>query len=138
MAEVVLKGVSKKFGQDIGIADMSLVIPDGAFVVLLGPTGAGKTTTLRVISGLEAPDEGEILIDGRNVVNDTPAQRREEAAAQRRLDTSKRHIDRDPDRALRLLRRIVELHPDTRAAEEARGLIKQLESAEDRLVPLHD
>lgn len=75
MAEVVLKGVSKKFGQDIGIADMSLVIPDGAFVVLLGPTGAGKTTTLRVISGLEAPDEGEILIDGRNVVNDTPAQR---------------------------------------------------------------
>jgi len=75
MAEVVLKNLSKSFGSDVGIADVSMTIPDGAFVVLLGPTGAGKTTTLRLISGLEKADAGEIWIGGRNVGSDTPAQR---------------------------------------------------------------
>ena len=81
----------------------------------------------RAIVLLDAPLNEAEAGEG-DAQNDTPAQRREEAAAQRRLDTSKRHIDRDPDRALRLLRRIVELHPDTRAAEEARGLITGIES----------
>jgi len=75
MAEVVLKNLSKSFGSDVGIADVSMTIPDGAFVVLLGPTGAGKTTTLRLISGLEKADSGEVWIGGRNVATDTPAQR---------------------------------------------------------------
>ncbi|RVT86794.1 ABC transporter ATP-binding protein [Rhodobacteraceae bacterium CCMM004] len=75
MAEVRLTGVTKRFGRDVGIEDVTLTVPDGAFVVLLGPTGAGKTTTLRLISGLETPDAGEIAIGG-HVVNDlTPAQR---------------------------------------------------------------
>ena len=67
MAEVTLKNLSKNFGTDIGVEDISMTIPDGAFVVLLGPTGAGKTTTLRLISGLEQADRGEIWVDGRNV-----------------------------------------------------------------------
>ena len=75
MAEVVLKNVSKRFGDSVAVDDMSLVIPDGSFVVLLGPTGAGKTTTLRLIAGLEAPDGGEIHIGGRPVNRLTPAQR---------------------------------------------------------------
>ena len=75
MAEVTLKNLSKKFGKDIGVEDISMTIPDGAFVVLLGPTGAGKTTTLRLISGLEKADSGEIWVDGRNVGKETPAQR---------------------------------------------------------------
>ena len=75
MAEVILKNLSKSFGKDVGIADVSMVIPDGAFVVLLGPTGAGKTTTLRLISGLEKVDAGEVWIGGRNVATETPAQR---------------------------------------------------------------
>ncbi len=75
MAEVILKNLSKSFGQDVGIEDVSMTIPDGAFVVLLGPTGAGKTTTLRLISGLEKPDQGEVWIGGRNVGSETPAQR---------------------------------------------------------------
>lgn len=53
MAEVELRNVSKSFDKEIGIADVSLTINDGDFVVLLGPTGAGKTTTLRCIAGLE-------------------------------------------------------------------------------------
>jgi multiple sugar transport system ATP-binding protein len=75
MAEVVLKGISKSFGKTPAVQDVSMTIPDGAFVVLLGPTGAGKTTTLRLISGLEKLDAGEISIGGRTVNDETPAQR---------------------------------------------------------------
>lgn len=75
MAEVVLKNLSKSFGADVGVEDVSLTIPDGAFVVLLGPTGAGKTTTLRLIAGLEKADKGEVWIGGRSVGQETPAQR---------------------------------------------------------------
>lgn len=75
MAEVKLSGVSKSFGATHAIQDVDLTIPDGAFVVLLGPTGAGKTTTLRLIAGLEKPESGNIEINGRSVLDDTPAQR---------------------------------------------------------------
>ncbi|WP_187428572.1 Maltose/maltodextrin import ATP-binding protein MalK [Roseobacter fucihabitans] len=75
MAEVILKNVSKSFGKTVAVSDIDMTIPDGAFVVLLGPTGAGKTTTLRLISGLETLDGGEISIGGRVVNGETPAQR---------------------------------------------------------------
>lgn len=75
MAEVELRAVTKAFGADIAVEKMNLTVPDGAFVVLLGPTGAGKTTTLRLIAGLEHPDDGEIRIGGRSVLNETPAER---------------------------------------------------------------
>ena len=75
MADVSLVGLSKKFDQNQALGDVSLTIPNGAFVVLLGPTGAGKTTTLRLIAGLETPDTGDILIDGQSVLADMPAQR---------------------------------------------------------------
>ncbi len=52
-----------------------MTVPDGAFVVLLGPTGAGKTTTLRLIAGLDQPDSGDVSIDGTSVKGLTPAQR---------------------------------------------------------------
>ena len=75
MAEVILKNISKSFGHDVAVNGISMTIPDGAFVVLLGPTGAGKTTTLRLIAGLEKLDQGEISIGGRNVEKESPAQR---------------------------------------------------------------
>ena len=75
MAEVVLSGVGKRFGRQVALDAVDLTIPDGAFVVLLGPTGAGKTTTLRLIAGLDAPDTGDLTIAGRSVLGDTPAQR---------------------------------------------------------------
>jgi multiple sugar transport system ATP-binding protein len=75
MADVVLSGLTKSFGTTRALSDMTMTIADGAFVVLLGPTGAGKTTTLRLIAGLDRPDAGDISIDGRSVLSDTPAQR---------------------------------------------------------------
>jgi multiple sugar transport system ATP-binding protein len=75
MAEVQLENISKSFGNIKALSDINLTIPDGSFVVMLGPTGAGKTTTLRVIAGLDKPDTGSIKIGGQDVNQLTPAQR---------------------------------------------------------------
>jgi multiple sugar transport system ATP-binding protein len=75
MAEIRLDRVSKSFGQTRAIRDLTLAVADGEFVVLLGPTGAGKTTTLRLVAGLEAPDAGAIRIGGREVTREPPAVR---------------------------------------------------------------
>ena len=58
MANVSLRHISKRFGHVDAVRDLSLVVNDGEFVVLLGPSGAGKTTTLRLVTGLERPDAG--------------------------------------------------------------------------------
>ncbi len=75
MAEVILNGVSKSFGEETALDHVSMTVPDGSFVVLLGPTGAGKTTTLRMVSGLDQPDAGTVSIGGRDMAGLTPAQR---------------------------------------------------------------
>ena len=75
MAEVLLNGISKSFAAVAAISDLSLAIADGEFFVLLGPTGAGKTTTLRLIAGLEKADAGSISIAGRAVDGREPAAR---------------------------------------------------------------
>ena len=75
MAEIVLDAVTKRFGTTTAVKELSLAVADGEFVVLLGPTGAGKTTTLRLVSGLETPEEGQIRIAGHDVTNLPPASR---------------------------------------------------------------
>ncbi len=75
MAEVSLKGITKTFGQTQAVKGVDLTIADGEFVVLLGPTGAGKTTTLRLIAGLEKPDTGQLTIGGHDVLGESPAGR---------------------------------------------------------------
>ncbi|MGB7157455.1 MAG: sulfate ABC transporter ATP-binding protein [Tepidisphaeraceae bacterium] len=62
-----VRNVSKRFGAVAAVRDVSLTIPDGELVALLGPSGSGKTTLLRAIAGLEFPDSGTILFDGRDV-----------------------------------------------------------------------
>jgi multiple sugar transport system ATP-binding protein len=75
MAEIRLNGVTRSYGDTVALNDVTMTVPDGAFVVLLGPTGAGKTTTLRIVAGLEQPDAGEIRIAGTTVNDLAPAQR---------------------------------------------------------------
>jgi multiple sugar transport system ATP-binding protein len=75
VAEVKLQNVSRSFGAVRAIRDLSLTVADGEFVVLLGPTGAGKTTVLRLAAGLESPDVGTVSIGGTDMTNAPPAAR---------------------------------------------------------------
>ena len=75
MAEVTLTGVTKTFGDDTALDSLEMTVPDGSFVVMLGPTGSGKTNKLRMVSGLDKPDNGRVMIAGRNMTGLTPAQR---------------------------------------------------------------
>lgn len=75
MAHIELKGISKTFGTHRALKSLDLDIADGEFFVLLGETGAGKTTTLRIIAGLEKPDDGSIFIDGKDATEWGAAER---------------------------------------------------------------
>jgi multiple sugar transport system ATP-binding protein len=75
MATVKLENVTKRFGELIALDDMTLDVQDEEFFVLLGQTGAGKTTTLRCIAGLDKPEEGSIYLDDVRVNEKTPAER---------------------------------------------------------------
>ncbi|HSI59720.1 MAG TPA: ABC transporter ATP-binding protein [Ideonella sp.] len=75
MASVSLRGVTRRFGATTAVDDLSLDIADGEFFVLLGPSGAGKTTTLRLIAGLERADGGQVLIGGQDLTQAYPAER---------------------------------------------------------------
>lgn len=72
---VELKNINKHFGDYKASDNVSFGIEKGKLIGLLGPSGSGKTTILRMIAGLEHPDSGEIIIDGK-VVNDIPASKR--------------------------------------------------------------
>ena len=78
MAEVKLNNVSKRWGSFVGVDNFNLKIRDKEFLVLLGPAGCGKPTTMRMIAGLEDPTEGNVVIDG-NVVNDVEPKDRDVA-----------------------------------------------------------
>jgi multiple sugar transport system ATP-binding protein len=75
MAEIALQGLSKRFGDTQAVDGLSLTVDDGEFVVLLGPTGAGKTTTLRLVAGIEKPEAGHVRIGGRDMTAASPAER---------------------------------------------------------------
>jgi len=75
VANIEVQNLNKCFGDNVALSEVDLSIPDGSFVVLLGPTGAGKTTLLRLIAGLDHPDSGRVVIDGVDCTQRTPAER---------------------------------------------------------------
>lgn len=75
MADVRLEQISKRFGRVTALEDVSFAIRDGEFFVLLGPSGAGKTTTLRVIAGLERQDAGSVFLSDQRVDQQSPPER---------------------------------------------------------------
>jgi spermidine/putrescine transport system ATP-binding protein len=72
---IALEAVTKQFGEHAAVREVSLAIGDGEFFSLLGPSGCGKTTTLRMIAGFVEPDEGRILLQGRDVTTVPPNRR---------------------------------------------------------------
>jgi ABC-type sugar transport system ATPase subunit len=76
MAAITLRHVHKRYpGGAVAVRDLTLDIADGELLVLLGPSGSGKSTVLRLIAGLEAPTDGQVLIDGRDVTAVAPQHR---------------------------------------------------------------
>ena len=69
------KGLAKKFGNFRAVDHVSLDVRAGEFFALLGPSGCGKTTLLRMLAGFETPDEGRILLDGRDIAHVLPHER---------------------------------------------------------------
>jgi len=72
---VKLDGIAKRWNGQLGVEGITLDIPEGSFTALLGPSGCGKSTTLRLLAGLELPDEGQILIDGNDVTTSAASDR---------------------------------------------------------------
>ncbi len=75
MATLDLKHLTKKFGDFTAVSNLNITVEDGEIIALLGESGCGKTTTLRMIAGFSDCDEGEILVDG-NSINKIPAYKR--------------------------------------------------------------
>ncbi len=75
MASVSLRDVVKRYGEHAAVRDLTLEVPDGELLVLVGPSGCGKTTSLRMIAGLEDPDDGRIQIGDRDVTSLPPDER---------------------------------------------------------------
>src|SRR6202451_2707120 len=69
------RNVSKRFGDFVALDDVSVTVADGSLTALLGPSGGGKSTLLRVIAGLERPDSGRVYIDGNDVTGLPPRDR---------------------------------------------------------------
>ncbi|MBO0886164.1 MAG: TOBE-like domain-containing protein [Acidimicrobiales bacterium] len=64
---ITITSVSKRFGDAVALDDVSLDVPDRSLTALLGPSGGGKSTLLRIVAGLETPDSGTVEIDGRDL-----------------------------------------------------------------------
>src|SRR5512139_3009159 len=64
---ITIKNLTKRFGDNAAVNNVSLTVEDGTFLTLLGPSGCGKTTLLRCVAGLEDPDGGEIYIGDKLV-----------------------------------------------------------------------
>ena len=75
MASINLDKLTRSFGKQVAVKDLSLDIKENEFVAILGPSGCGKTTTMNMISGLLKPDSGRVYFDGREM-NDVPPGRR--------------------------------------------------------------
>ncbi|MCC7206062.1 MAG: ABC transporter ATP-binding protein, partial [Anaerolineae bacterium] len=75
MASLEIRNLYKSFGRNTVLNDINLTVPEGEFFVVLGPSGGGKSTLLRILCGIELPDSGEIILNGRNITQLPPRER---------------------------------------------------------------
>src|SRR5690606_18267833 len=72
---IEIHNVHKRFGDFVALEDISVTIPTGGLTALLGPSGGGKSTLLRIIAGLEYADQGSVIIEGRDMTHVAPQAR---------------------------------------------------------------
>ena len=73
---IEIRNVSKRFGSFVALDDVSFDVPPGHLVALLGPSGGGKTTMLRIVAGLESPDSGSVMLEGEDATGRSARDRR--------------------------------------------------------------
>ena len=73
--QIVFENVVKRFGETVAVEKMNLSIKEGEFLAIMGSSGCGKTTTLRMLAGLETPTEGEIRLNGQRINELKPSER---------------------------------------------------------------
>ena len=127
-------GVSKRFGAFSAVTDVNLRVETGELVALLGPSGCGKTTLLRVIAGLEIPDAGRVLFDGRDPADRPVADRRVGFVFQHYALFRHKSVFENIAFGLRVRPRTTR-PPDAEIAQRVHRLIElvQLEAMADRL-----
>ncbi len=72
---LALERITRRFGEHVAVNDISLEVPAGELLALIGASGSGKTTTLRIAAGYEVPDSGRVLLDGRDITALPPQKR---------------------------------------------------------------
>src|SRR5689334_4207425 len=72
-SQLVVEGVSKRFGGVVAVQDVSLEVPRGSIVSIIGPNGAGKTSLLNMISGFYKPDTGRVVLEGKDITQKKPS-----------------------------------------------------------------
>ena len=75
MSLLTIDQLTVKFGGHTALHDVSMSITEGKITGLIGPNGAGKTTLFNVVSGLQRPHKGQILLDGKVITNNAPDKR---------------------------------------------------------------
>lgn len=120
-AALVVKGVSKSFGDTRAVDAIDLTVPSGTFYGLVGPNGAGKTTTLSLISGLLRPDRGSISVNGIDASTDPLAAKRQMGVLPDRLRTFDRLTGRQLLHYYGVLRGLPSAVVESRTADLARA-----------------
>lgn len=129
---VVTRGLHKRFGAHVAVAALDLEVPVGSFCGLVGPNGSGKTTTLRMVAGLQRPDAGQVWVDGIETWSDTLAVRRIVGVVPDPLSLFDRLSARELLHHLGLLRGI-DPHELQRRIEELLAVMDLLDAADEQI-----